>query len=46
MAVYNRTRIFSNRHDSLDGLQRALERRFRDISVEVVGCVAIFAARM
>jgi hypothetical protein len=46
MDVYNQKRIFSNRHDSLDGLKRALGQRFRDVSVEVVGCVAMFAGRL
>jgi hypothetical protein len=45
MSLYNRRRIFSNEHDDLPGLRRALEQRFRDVSVVVVGCAALFAGR-
>lgn len=45
MNAYNRKGIFSNRHDDLDGLTRALNQRFREVSVEVVGCAAIFSGR-
>jgi 2-polyprenyl-3-methyl-5-hydroxy-6-metoxy-1,4-benzoquinol methylase len=45
MAVYNKKGIFSNREDDLDGLRRGLEGRFKDVSVEVIGCVALFSAR-
>ena len=40
MDVYNKKGIFSNRHDDLAGLQRALTQRFSDVSVRVVGCGA------
>jgi 2-polyprenyl-3-methyl-5-hydroxy-6-metoxy-1,4-benzoquinol methylase len=46
MSAYNRKGIFSNQHDDLDGLKRALTQRFRDVSVEVVGCAAIFSGRV
>lgn len=46
MDVYNRKGIFSNRRDSLDGLKRALDQKFRDVSIEVVGCVALFSGRV
>jgi hypothetical protein len=46
MDVYNHQHIFSNRHDSLAGLTRALRQRFRDVSVDVVGCAAIFVGRL
>jgi len=46
MEVYNRGGIFSNRQDSLDDLKHALGQRFRDVSLEVVGCVAIFSGRI
>nr|VFK59095.1 MAG: Methyltransferase domain-containing protein [Candidatus Kentron sp. TC] len=42
---YNKTGTFSNREDSLEGLQRALDERFRDVSLEVLGCAAIFSVR-
>ncbi len=45
MDFYNRRGIFANRSDSLDELRQALERRFDDVAVEVVGCVALFAGR-
>jgi 2-polyprenyl-3-methyl-5-hydroxy-6-metoxy-1,4-benzoquinol methylase len=45
MDTYNKKGIFSNRHDDLDGLVRALKQRFREVSVEVVGCAALFAGR-
>jgi hypothetical protein len=45
MSVYNARGIFSNERDDLDGLRRALESRFRDVSVEVIGCAALFSAR-
>ena len=45
MAIYNRRGIFSNERDDLDGLTQALTQRFRDASVAVVGCVALFSGR-
>lgn len=38
--------IFSNADDNLDGLRSALSDRLTDSSVEVVGCVGIFAGRV
>lgn len=46
MDVYNKKGIFSNRHDSLGGLKQALGERFREVSIEVVGCAALFSARV
>jgi hypothetical protein len=46
MALYNRRGIFSNERDDLDGLTRALDQRFRDVSVTVVGCIALFSGRV
>lgn len=46
MAIYNQRGIFSNEQDDLDGLIRALAQRFRDVSVDVVGCIALFSARV
>ncbi|GAB3473594.1 class I SAM-dependent methyltransferase [Azotobacter salinestris] len=45
MAAYNRKGIFCNREDDLDSLKEELGRRFREVSVEVVGCAALFAGR-
>lgn len=46
MDAYNHKGIFSNQHDNLESLQRALSKRFRDVSVEVVGCAALFSGRV
>lgn len=46
MAFYNGKGIFSNRDDDLQGLKEALGRRFRDPSIEIVGCAALFSARI
>jgi 2-polyprenyl-3-methyl-5-hydroxy-6-metoxy-1,4-benzoquinol methylase len=43
MDVYNQKGIFSNQHDSLDGLKWALDQRFRDVSIEIIGCAALFS---
>jgi 2-polyprenyl-3-methyl-5-hydroxy-6-metoxy-1,4-benzoquinol methylase len=45
MEAYNRKGVFSNRNDGLEGLKRELGRRFKDVSVEVVGCAALFSGR-
>lgn len=45
MSLYNSKRIFSNEQDDLPALRRALEQRFRDVSVVVVGCGALFSGR-
>jgi 2-polyprenyl-3-methyl-5-hydroxy-6-metoxy-1,4-benzoquinol methylase len=45
MAIYNKKAIFANERDDLEGLKRALSQRFRDVSVEVVGCAALFSGR-
>lgn len=46
MALYNRKGIFTNQADDLASLKDALTQRFREVSVEVVGCAALFAARV
>jgi len=45
MDAYNKKGIFSNQRDDLEGLERALRQRFREVSVEVVGCAALFSGR-
>ena len=45
MRAYNRKGVFSNEADSLAGLRAVLERRFRSVELEVVGCAALFVAR-
>ena len=46
MTIYNQKGIFSNKQDDLKGLERELKRRFKDVSVEIVGCVALFSGRV
>jgi len=43
MALYNKRRIFSNREDSLGGLMRALQERFKSFRLEGHGCVVLFS---
>jgi len=43
MEAYNKRGIFSNEHDSLDGLAHALQRHFQRYTIEVAGSVALFA---
>lgn len=43
MARNNRVGIFSNRSDDLDGLREVIERQLANPTVEIVGCVALFA---
>lgn len=45
MKLYNKKGIFSNESDDLDRLTEALGKRFTTVSVEVVGCAALFAGR-
>ena len=43
MNFYNKKGIFSNEADHLDGLSTELKKRFKRVSIEVVGCAALFA---
>jgi hypothetical protein len=45
MDIYNKKGVFSNHADHLDGLTQELRKRFKDVVVEVVGCVALFSGR-
>ncbi len=45
MDVYNKKGIFSNEADNLEGLATELSKRFADVSITVVGCVALFSGR-
>jgi hypothetical protein len=45
MALYNRKGIFSNHQDTREDLERELGNRFSDVSVQLVGCAALFSAR-
>ncbi|KAI9808474.1 MAG: hypothetical protein M1827_007227 [Pycnora praestabilis] len=44
MGVYNWKGIFDNEKDSLEDLKRELEGRWREVGIEVKGCVAMFSA--
>lgn len=46
MNYYNSKGVFSNTRDSLGALALELEKRFSDVSIEVVGCGALFSARL
>jgi ubiquinone/menaquinone biosynthesis C-methylase UbiE len=46
MAIYNRKGIFSNREDTLDSLALSMNQRFRDVTIEVAGCCALFSGRL
>ena len=45
MKTYNGSRVFSNEHDTLNGLNAALESRFDDCQIQSIGCAALFSAR-
>ena len=45
MDVHNKKGIFSNQGDDLQGLVKALKKRYGDVVVKVEGCVALFACR-
>jgi hypothetical protein len=46
MRFYNSKGVFSNTQDDLDTLGRELQKRFSDVSIDVVGCGALFSARL
>ena len=43
MGFYNKKGIFSNQKDNLSDLKSVLEQRFKNVTVEVAGCVALFS---
>lgn len=43
MAYYNGKGIFANTEDDLEGLKAALDQRFDQTSIEIVGCAALFS---
>jgi ubiquinone/menaquinone biosynthesis C-methylase UbiE len=45
MRAYNARKVFCNLGDSLADLRQALETTFRDVQIEVIGCVAQFSGR-
>jgi 2-polyprenyl-3-methyl-5-hydroxy-6-metoxy-1,4-benzoquinol methylase len=45
MGLYNKKGIFANTADDFESLKEALNRRFENVSVELIGCVAMFSGR-
>lgn len=45
MRFYNARKLFCNLQDSLADLRQALEKTFRNVQIEVIGCVAQFSGR-
>lgn len=45
MRLYNASGVFCNSMDGLNDLQTALERAFKEVRMDIVGCVAQFSAR-
>ncbi len=46
MEFYNKRGVFSNQNDRLSDLTEALRKRFSDVSVEVIGCAALFSGHL
>lgn len=46
MAFYNHKGIFSNTHDAEVTLRQALAQRFDEYQVKIIGCAALFSARV
>jgi 2-polyprenyl-3-methyl-5-hydroxy-6-metoxy-1,4-benzoquinol methylase len=46
MALYNQKGIFANTDDDLEGLRSSLTQRFENVTLEVVGCVALFSGNV
>jgi methyltransferase family protein len=46
MAFYNSKGIFANEHDDLQGLRDVLSEHLNNVTVEVVGCAALFSGRV
>jgi len=46
MDVYNKKGIFANEADNLAGLKVQLTRHLKEVSIEVVGCVALFSGHV
>jgi trans-aconitate methyltransferase len=45
MAAYNARGTFSNAADTCEALKAELDARFAEVEIELIGCVALFAAR-
>lgn len=46
MAFYNSKGIFTNDHDDLEGLRTILSEHLTAVTIEVVGCAALFSGRL
>ena len=46
MQITNRKKVFSNLGDGPDDLKKELSKRFKNVRVNVIGCMAIFSARL
>lgn len=46
MAIYNRKGVFCNAQDTLADLDTALRQRFDEVDTRLIGCVALFEARV
>ncbi|AFI05800.1 hypothetical protein [Helicobacter cetorum] len=46
MKIYNQKGIFSNLNDDKESLKRVLEHYFKEVKIEIVGCVALFKAKV
>lgn len=42
----NQRGIFANANDDVEGLHRALEEHLDDVTIEIIGCAALFAGRI
>ena len=40
--ITNKRKVFSNLSDGLDDLKKELKKRFRNVQVNVIGCIALF----
>lgn len=45
MNYYNTTGIFSNHEDNIETLESILKEHFKEVSVNIIGCVAFFEGR-
>ncbi len=45
MSIYNSKGVFANANDTLETLRAELSARFAEVSIQMIGCVALFAAR-
>ena len=46
MSIYNQKGIFDNHQDSLSVLASSLHEYFKEVDIQVIGCVAIFTAKI